>query len=303
MAKRAAAAARRRPGFLERLGAGVPERTQEVVAQAVLRVLLVVFILVAGYLLIQEMKAYVMGLERFQVSPATLNFAAVPSWVTPGIEQQLARLPDLPERFSILEPHLAARVAQAYQRNPWVAEVTQVERLFPNRLRVGLLLRQPVAAVRFRGSYCLVDGEGVRLPLTYRSWPQPGFKLPIVTGATTQPPGSGTVWEDEAVQAGCTVAELLRAYGFDRRLRITAVDASNLGSRVRGRHPDIVLHTASGAYIKWGRSPLKWYPGDGSQTVTRKLHYLRYLVEHRIDLRRLEHADVRFDRLMLKDRS
>jgi len=286
------------------LRARVPEGTEDVVARLILRLLLVAFIVVAGYLLIQEMKGYVMGLERFQVSPATLSFTTTPSWVTPEIEQQLSHIPGLPERFSILEPGLAKRVAQSYQRNAWVAEVTLVERRFPNRLKVALVLRRPVAAVRYRGEYYLVDGQGVRLPMPFRSCPQPDFKLRIVTGARNQPPKSGAAWEDEAVQAGCAVAKLLQDYGFDRRLGVTAVDATNLGGRLRRGEPDVVLHTASRTRILWGRSPLAWHPGDGSQTVARKLLYLKRLVEYRdIDLAGLDYADIRFDRLMLKDRS
>jgi len=304
MTKRSAATVRRSSGFWERLRAQIPEGSEEVVAQTVLRLLLIAFILVAGYLLIQEMKGYVTGLERFQVSPATLTFTATPSWVTPEIGQQLTRLPDLPERFSILEPGLAKRVADAYERNAWVAEVKLVERHFPNRLQVALVLRRPVAAVRYRGAYYLVDGEAVRLPLRFGSWPQPDFQLPIVTGARTQPPRSGAVWQDEAVRAGCGVAKLLQTYGYGCQLGVTAVDAGNLGGRLRRGDPDIVLHTASRMRILWGRSPLAWQPGGGSQTVTRKLLYLKRLLDdHEIDPNRLEYADIRFDRLLVKPRS
>jgi len=302
MARRKAASVRRAPTLWERLRARLPERTEEVMGQTVLRVLLAAFILVAGYLLIREMKGYVLGLERFQVSPATLTFTAVPSWVTPEIQQQIAHIPDLPERFSILERGLAIRVAEAYQRNPWVAEVERVERRFPNRLKVRLLLRRPTGAVRYRGSYYLVDSQAVRLPLRFRSWPQPGYRLPIVAGAHTEPPPSGAVWEDEAVRAGCAVAQLLERHGFDRRLAVTAVDAGNVGGRLRRGEPDIVLHTASRTRIFWGRSPLEWQPGDGSQTVGRKLLYLARLAKTQ-NLGRLEYADIRYDRLLVKDRS
>jgi len=302
MAKRTTAATRRKSSLLERLRARVPKGAEELAAQTALRALLVAFILVGGYLLVKEMKTFVCQLERFQVSPATLTFTALPSRVTPKVQQQLAYIPDLPERFSILEPNLATRVAQAYERNPWVAEVRAVERHFPNRLTLALSLRRPVAAVRYRGSYYLADGEANRLPLRFRSWPQPEYRLPIVTGALTEPPRSGAQWQDEAVRAGCAVAQLLKTHGFVRRLGVTVVDASNLGGRRRRGDPDIVLQTASRMRIFWGRSPLEWQPGDGSQTVTRKLLYLKRLAETQ-DPRRLDYADIRYDRLLVKDRS
>lgn len=303
MARRAAPASRAQPGLLGRLRGRIPGRTGEVAAQVVLRLLLVVVLVVAGYLLVLEMEGYLAGLERFQVSPASINFLAVPSWVTPGIREQIGRAPGLPERFSILEPGLAGRVAQAYRRNPWVAEVTLVERRFPNRLKVGLVLRRPVVAVRYRGSYYLVDAQAVRLPLRFRSWPQPGYRLPIVTGVTEQPPRSGAAWQDGAVRAGGAVAELLRTQGLDRALEITAVDVSNLGGRIRRDRPGIVLHTASRMRIFWGRSPLRWGPGDGSQTVSRKLLYLSKLARNKnLNFRRLDYVDLRFDNLVARER-
>jgi len=290
-------------GLLHRLRNRLPERTGEAAAQTVLRVLLAVVLVVSGYLLAVQMKEYLMGLERFQVSPASINFLSLPSWVTPEIRAEIAQVPGLPERFSILEPGLAGRVARAYRLNPWVSEVTLVERRFPNRLKVGLVLRRPVAVVRYRGSYFLADAKGVRLPLRFRSWPQPGYRLLIVIGATEPPPPSGTAWQDEAVRAGCAVAELLRTRGLDRALQITAVDASNLEGRIRRDQPDIVLHTASRMRIFWGRSPLRWRPGDGSQTVKRKLYYLQQLARSRnLNLRRLDYVDLRFDKLVARER-
>jgi len=255
MAKRTTAATRRKSSLLERLRARVPKGAEELAAQTALRALLVAFILVGGYLLVKEMKTFVCQLERFQVSPATLTFTALPSWVTPKVQQQLAYIPDLPERFSILEPNLATRVAQAYERNPWVAEVRAVERHFPNRLTLALSLRRPVAAVRYRGSYYLADGEANRLPLRFRSWPQPEYRLPIVTGALTEPPRSGAQWQDEAVRAGCAVAQLLKTHGFVRRLGVTVVDASNLGGRRRRGDPDRPPDRSAHAHLLGTFSP------------------------------------------------
>jgi hypothetical protein len=302
MPKREALILARRPRLGERLRAALRRSGRVLATQVFPRVLLAAFIVVAGYFLLREVRKYVMGLERFQVSPATLRFTKTPSWVTPKVEEQLSRLPDLPERFSLLEPGLAQRVADAYRQNPWVADVPVVERRFPNCLRIHLTLRQPIAVVRYRGTYHLVDGEGVRLPLQFRSWPHPDFPLPVIIGATTEPPDSGCPWPDESVRAACAVARLLAAQSFDHPLTVTTIDASNLGGRASRADPDIILHTTSGTRILWGRSPLAWQPGDGSQTVGRKLAYLKRLAEHE-DLGRLEYADIRYDRLLVKDRT
>lgn len=302
MLKQEAPSLTRRRRLGERLQAALRRGGELLVTQVLPRVLLTAFILGAGYLLLREMREYVTGLERFQVSPATLRFTQTPSWVTPQVQAQLSHLPDLPERFSLLEPGLPKRVAEAYARNPWVADVPGVERRFPNCLKVHLLLRQPVAAVRYRGMYHLVDGEGVRLPLVFRSWPHPDYQLPVIIGATAEPPKSGCPWPDESVRAACAVACLLATQSFDHPVAVSTIDASNLGGRASRADSDIILHTTSGTRILWGRSPLAWRPGDGSQTVGRKLAYLKRLAEHE-DLGRLEYADIRYDRLLVKDRT
>ena len=80
---------------------------------------------------------------------------------------------------SIFSVPLAARKAQIEQL-PWVQSAT-VMRLWPNRLRVSLAERTPVAYVRDGGSVHLMDAEGVVLPM-----PDGGLQLgsyPIVNGA------------------------------------------------------------------------------------------------------------------------
>jgi len=301
-AKLEAASLTGRSGGGERVRAFLRRSGRAFASQVLPRMLLAAFIVVAGYFLLREVRRYVMGLERFQVSPVTLKFTRTPSWVTPKVAEQLSWVPDLPERFSLLEPGLAKRVAEAYARNPWVAAVPVVERRFPNCLRVHLVLRRPMAVVRYRGIYHLVDGEGVRLPVQFRSWPHPDFQLPVIVGASVEPPQSGSPWLDQSVRAGCAVARLLAAQNFNRPLTVAIIDASNVGGRASRADPEIVLHTTSGTSIFWGRSPLEWQPGDGSQTVGRKLAYLKHLAESD-DLDRLEYADIRYDRLLVKDRS
>lgn len=88
-----------------------------------------------------------------------------------------------------------AQRQQQIEQIPWVRSAT-VMRLWPNRLRVALVERTPVAYLRHGGTVQLVDAEGTLLPIPDGTW-QPG-SYPVVRGA----------WAADAA----TRARLLRLY-------------------------------------------------------------------------------------------
>lgn len=71
---------------------------------------------------------------------------------------------------------LRAREA-ALEQLPWVRRAA-VLRIWPNRLRVELEQRQPVAFARRRGGLMLIDADGVLLPLP----PRANLQFPVLTG-------------------------------------------------------------------------------------------------------------------------
>ena len=75
------------------------------------------------------------------------------------------------------------------ERLPWVAHAT-VMRLLPNRMRVSILERTPVAFVRQGGHIGLVDENGVLLDMPVDAKTGEDYSFPVVTGILANDPQS-----------------------------------------------------------------------------------------------------------------
>jgi len=75
------------------------------------------------------------------------------------------------------------------ERLPWVAHAT-VMRLLPNRIRVSVVERTPVAFVREGTQIGLVDGEGVLLDMPQETAGDPHYSFPVLTGLSANDPAS-----------------------------------------------------------------------------------------------------------------
>lgn len=81
---------------------------------------------------------------------------------------------------------LAERRAEL-ERLPWVAHAT-VMRLLPNRMRVSIVERTPVAFVRQGNHIGLVDASGVLLDMPVEAKPDGHYSFPVVTGISAGDP-------------------------------------------------------------------------------------------------------------------
>jgi cell division protein FtsQ len=90
------------------------------------------------------------------------------------IERNIFKV-SLPERRAELE------------RLPWVAHAT-VMRLLPNRMRVSIVERTPVAFVRQGNHIGLVDANGVLLDMPMDAKPNSHYSFPVVTGIAANDP-------------------------------------------------------------------------------------------------------------------
>ncbi|MBB5339441.1 cell division protein FtsQ/DivIB [Tunturiibacter gelidoferens] len=87
---------------------------------------------------------------------------------------------------NIFTVSLAQRRAEL-ERLPWVAHAT-VMRLLPNRMRVSIVERTPVAFVRQGNHIGLVDGNGVLLDMPVEAKPDGKYSFPVVTGISADDP-------------------------------------------------------------------------------------------------------------------
>jgi cell division protein FtsQ len=87
---------------------------------------------------------------------------------------------------NIFTVSLAERRAEL-ERLPWVAHAT-VMRLLPNRMRVSIVERTPVAFVRQGNHIGLVDANGVLLDMPMEAKPDARYSFPVVTGIVAGDP-------------------------------------------------------------------------------------------------------------------
>jgi len=222
----------------------------------------------------------------YQVSAASLRLVDGPSWMTPGIlaELDVGLLdPDFPQRFSLLDSGVSARIAAAYERCVWVRRVKRIEkhdpRVDPGRppLEIVLEFRRPLVFVQTPRGYALLADDGVRLPGMYAK-PQLGAeRLLVVSGVSGRPPEVGEVWSDAALMAGLAVADAVAPKR--EAFRLASVDVSNVGGRRDPHEAEIALVTAAGTRIKWGKAPSPEADRLREKSPAEKLAYLAYVYQ------------------------
>jgi len=106
-------------------------------------------------------------------------------------------LSNLPGKLNLLEEDLGRRLAIGFSRHPWVEKVEEVELLPTREVKLHLVIRRPVLAVRLGKELRAVDGRGVLLPADAAT-----EGLPIYQGKPRPPAGpAGTRWGDSALEA------------------------------------------------------------------------------------------------------
>ena len=168
---------RRRGGVRVRFG-GLPRNRRGWIVATVL--LLLSAGLCAG--LFSIVRDFLLHDERFVIASSSAIEFQGDAHVTR--EQLLSVFGGDIERNSFKVP-LAQRRAEVEQM-PWVAHAT-VMRLLPNRLRVSVVERTPVAFVRQGNHIGLVDASGVLLTMS-QTKSEAHFSFPVVTGISANDP-------------------------------------------------------------------------------------------------------------------
>ncbi len=190
---------------------------------------------------------------------------------------------------------------------PWVEHAT-VMRLLPNRVRVAIVERTPVAFVRQGAEIGLVDANGVLLnlpgagPEDASGQPDgaaiartaPHYSFPVLTGISAEDPLS-TRAARMKIYMGFVAA--LDTAGENISHRLSEVDVSN-PEDVKAVLPDPAsgsAETASGANAASGGADVLVHFGDG-RFLERYREYEQHLAEWRAQYPRLASVDLRYER-------
>jgi len=178
---------------------------------------------------------------------------------------------------SVMRVPLDARRA-ALETIPWVAEVT-VQRALPNRIRIGLVERVPVAFLRSGYQLALVDASGAILD-------RPGegdFAFPVVSGLK------------ESMPRADRERRMALFVNFLKEINLARPGASEQVSEVDLSDVQDVRATLSGLVGFEGRAPLLVRFGDSD--FVNKYRLLTENLDHwRASVGRVESVDLRFSR-------
>ena len=234
----------------------------------VLTRLVLLLALVASVWFVFVLQGDVAATEFTRVDTSMVRVDTGAGWVDPRwqtlIAEQIAREPD----FDCDDSAAAERLSRGLSALPFVRSVSRADVLWPDGLRIGLELRQPIACVRAGREFLPVAPDGMLLG---GAWPSPppcgqGY-LPLIVlddaqSASGLRPGS-VLWND-AVADGLSVAASMWAEleGEDlARLGRVAIDARR-ARQSSVEEPGTVLLLEQSRRVHFGRAPSSPEPGE-----------------------------------------
>jgi hypothetical protein len=254
--------------------------------------------------LVDVSKKYIEQQVVGPMGPLRVALVNKPIWMSDYLAEQIAAT--VPKNSSSAFDHdLLVQTVAKLKKNPWVADVRQVRRVYGERpgdtLEVDCEFRAPIAVVKWGQSYWLVDNDGYVLPEKYTDANLEKItvdrdgrtSIRIIDGVHQAPPESGKKWAGADLAAGLDLVKLF--YGKLYLDEVTAVDVTNFAGRAKRVDPQIVLQTRYGSKIWWGR-PLNTKDFFVEIPASRKLEILRAVVQQhgRIDANQA-YVDVRYD--------
>ncbi len=148
---------------------------------------------------------------------------------------------------NIFSVPLAERRAEV-ERIPWVAHAT-VMRLLPDRLRVSVMERTPVAFVRQGGHIGLVDAEGVLLEMPQDGGSAPHYSFPVVSGIV---PGDPLSTRAARMKIYTRFTGDLDGAGEKISQELSEVDLSNpedVKALIPDKNSDILVHFGESDFL------------------------------------------------------
>jgi len=211
--------------------------------------------------------------ERFTIPFADIDCPAPPAEGRADFLAEVQYLQGLPDRLQLLDDDLAARLAEAFARHPWVEHVDEVSLVPPRKIQVRLSFRTPVLEVILSEGATqgeavppegrpafdantvdeptwVVDASGVVLPGKGAREP-----LPILYSAVRPAGLAGQRWGDAGVESAARLAGIVRPHEDKLKLRTFETTAQGF-----------VLQTSSGSRILWGHAAGAERAGEAAAT-------------------------------------
>jgi cell division septal protein FtsQ len=240
--------------------------------------------------------------QEFRLDLQQLTLKGCPEWVnSSGMTRQLRdALAPLPENASLFRKDIAHAVQHELRSSPWLLDVREVRRILPNQLQIRAVFRRPAGIARWDGRSYLVDQEGHWLPDELFS-PPAGWAVArtpaVVDHLLREPPPIGWPWDGARMAVGARLTDFLRRRRALDRLDIRTIDVTGVGRHTTA--PEIVLTTAQGVAVKWGKSSVfagvegLTPPASGPSDVE-KLQMLLSKLAERPRLQGIQYLDLRF---------
>ena len=134
--------------------------------------------------------------ERYTITVTEIDCESPPGMTRAAFLDEVQYIAGLPAKLNLLDEDVGRRLAIAFSRHPWVQKVEEVELLPTRQVKIQLIMRRPVLAVKQGQKLRAVDGLGVLLPANAAT-----AGLPIYQGKPRPPGPEGTRWGDAALEA------------------------------------------------------------------------------------------------------
>jgi hypothetical protein len=252
-------------------------------------------------------KQYVAQKLAFPSDPPRVVLKNRPAWMSDLLAEQITRMARPIGAHSAFDQQVLVDINRILTASPWIRDVKQIRRVYADQpgdtIEIDCDYRAPVALVKWKDYFWLVDGEGVKLPAQFTAsqldqvvrGADHKINIRVIEGVQQPPVESGRKWPGEDLQAGLDLVKLL--YGQPYTEEIVTVDVSNFAGRVDLKEAQLTLGTIHDTTIRWGR------PVNDSRDfflevpTQRKLERLKYAVEQygRVDAGQ-PWIDIRFDK-------
>jgi hypothetical protein len=243
------------------------------------------FIFAGSIFSLKEAKARIKAMPYFCIDYNQLKITRLPEWIRPFTEEITPG--HLPQNLTIFDS--TTILANAYLHNPWVRQVKEISKKYPNTIGVSLVLRRPVAIVLWNNFYYLVDADAVRLPGRYASPPSTSYFLPCIMGVMSEIPSPGKVWQDPYLKNSLQIISCLAKYHTLELLSITSVRIEPAPP-----HKMITLWTQDKKRILWGHSFASHLPFISPLQRVKALEKLYALCAEHIEFQKMDEVDIRF---------